>query len=299
VRAGERRKNWGTVARIRPLPKDSPTCAPHSADTDAEHPLRQFPEGEGNWYRAQNEFMDRVAPRVGVTAIVVYHFLCRHQREERVRGVSVAKMVSNLPVGRTAVFAALSELEQQKAIRRVDKPGSESAYELLDLRRHTHPSATRTGDVRVTNRGCSRGEHPIRKARLQDCKIPIPPTPLSKGGDANTLSAERARERGQTFKEALKRELQDMPLNRRHLATDVYDRCFRHVQFIAANTGPILVETENPAMTAEALRKYGPRMKKLGKRVFGRDVEFQIADEREPETDDTPQTPGPNNGSET
>lgn len=270
------------------MPRESPTGALNSAHISAEHSLRQFPEGEGKWYRAHNEFMDRVAPRVGVHATAVYHFLCRHQREERVRGVSVARMARNLLLGRTTVFAALSELEQYKAIRRLNKPGSESEYELLDLRHRTNPSATRTGDVRLTNEGCSCGGQPIRKARLQDSKTPIPPTPLSKGGDTGTLSADVAVKLAQDFKGALKRELQDGPLNSRHLSSDDYDRYFRDVHFIATDTGPILVETDNPALTAEALRKYDTRLKKLGRRIFGREVEFQIADEGEP-----------NNGKET
>lgn len=227
--------------------------------------------------------MDRVAPRVGVNAIAVYHFLCRHQRDERVRGVSVARMARDLPLGRTAVFAALSELEQHKAIRRLNKPGSESEYELLDLRHRTNPSATRTGDVRVTNGGCSCGGQPIRKARLQDSKTPIPPTPLSKGGDTETLSAEASQnDIGQRFKAELKREMYNSPLNSPHLAYDDYDRYFRDVIFIETDEGPILVATNNPALTAEGLRKYDTRLKKLGKRVFGREVEFQIADEGEP-----------------
>lgn len=230
--------------------------------------------------------MDRVAPRVGVNAIAVYHFLCRHQRDERVRGVSVARMARDLPLGRTAVFSALSELEQHKAIRRLNKPGSESEYELLDFRHRTNPSATRTGDVRVTNGGCSCGGQPIRKARLQDSKTPIPPTPLSKGGDANTT--EVSMKRGDDFKGQLKRELQDIPLNSRHLSTDDYDRYFRDVCFIGTDSGPVLVETDNRVMTSDGMRKYDTRLKKLGKRVFGREVEFQIADEGEP-----------NNGKET
>ncbi len=89
----------------------------------------------------------------------------------------------------------------------------------------------------------------------------------------------------QDFKGALKCELQDVPLNSRHLSTDDYDRYFRDVHFIPTNTGPILVETGDPELTAEALRKYDTRLRKLGRRVFEREVEFQIADEEEPEAD--------------
>ena len=156
--------------------RNSPSCASQNNDASAKPCLRQFPkEGGPGWYRAHNRFIDEVAPRVGAFAAAVYHVLCRHSRGERIKGVSVAQIARNLKLGRTAVFAALSKLEKHKAIRRLNRPGSESDYELLDLRSHANPSASRAGDTRQTNRGCSCGERLIRNARLRDSNSPYPP----------------------------------------------------------------------------------------------------------------------------
>ena len=153
--------------------------------------------------------------------------------------------------------------------------------------------------------------HAKAQSSLQECGDPykeaeitsqstdrhlIPPAPLSKGGDAATLSVEVVMKRGQDFKGRLKRELQDTPLNSRHLSTDDYDRYFRDVCFIGMDTGRVRVETDNEEMTGEGLRKYDTRLKKLGKRVFGRDVEFEIAHEAESES---PQGIPPNSRRET
>ena len=255
--------------------RDSPSCEVQKGDASAEHCPRRW--HGGNFYRAQNEFIDQVAPRIGVVAVALYHFLCRHSRDDRISRVTVAEMNRHLKCGRTALFAALSQLEQHKAIKRVPKPGSESEYELLDLRRRANPSAWRTGDERPTNGGCSRAEQPIRKARLQDCKTPIPPTPLSKGGDDSTTSDDDAQRRGQEFRQELKTALKDVPLR----FSDAFEQYFRDMHFTIPETGPILVEAPSRELGLEALAEHGSRMKQLAKRMFGRECEFLIADDEE------------------
>ncbi len=124
--------------------------------------------------------------------------------------------------------------------------------------------------------------NPYKEAEITSKNIDrnrIPPTPLFKGGETGAFSPELIAKLGQEFKAQLKRALQDVPLNSHRLSIDDYDRYFRDVCFIATVAGPILVETDNRELTMEGLRKYDTRLKNLGKRVFGREVEFQIADE--------------------
>ena len=164
---------------------------------------------------------------------------------------------------------AVIQFEQNQQSRFAKSANLDSAKQRNKKRRNAQTSLLESGDsykeAEITSESTDRKQ--------------IPPTPLFKGGDANTSSTEVARARGQEIKTLLKRELQDVPLNSRNLSTEDYDRYFRDVRFVATITGPILVETDNRVITAEGLSKYGARLKKLGKRVLGRDVEFQIADE--------------------
>ena len=75
---------------------------------------------------------------------------------------------------------------------------------------------------------------------------------------------------------ALKREMYDVPPNAAQLATDDYDRYFRDVHFIETGEGTILVETVDLELTNEGLYKYKARLAKVGRRVFEREVEFEI-----------------------
>ena len=166
-------------------------------------------------------------------------------------------------------------------------------YELLELRSgakaHSYrskaieacQSATRTDSVRHTDERGSRGERPIRKERLQDSKTPIPPAPLSKGGQSFTSDTDRPQDRGQVFKNLLKLTLQDGPLSSPNLEHDAYGRYFRDVGFGWTGGKEVLVVTDNPALTAQGLVKFRTRMKRLGNEVFGRAVVFKIADEGE------------------
>jgi hypothetical protein len=240
----------------------------------------------GKWYRAPNEFMDQLAPHIGVFPIAVYHLLCRRARDERVSGLTTSQIAKAVRCGRTKVFEALDELERRGAIRRVGRLGR-TDYELLNLRlsAKAHPqseamdgrqSAMRTGRVHRTDESGSGGERPIRKVRPQDYKTPIPPTPLCKGGESRTIPAEEAVRSGQELKCSLKRELYDVPPNASQLATDDYDRYCRDVNFIGTGEGPIIVETADLELTRQGLHKYEARLAKIGRRVFEREVEFEV-----------------------
>ena len=168
--------------------------------------LRQNPDGAmrirdqriPGWYWSHNQFMDQYAAKLGVFAVSVYHLLCRHARDNRVRGWSVSRMACALGCGRTKLSAELCRLEEQNVIARLQRAGAEIEYVLLDLTGTSpasdvgsgsdDPSASRVGVVRETNIGCSLGEHPIRKENLQDRNTKTPPYPLFVPEHAQELS---------------------------------------------------------------------------------------------------------------
>ena len=142
------------------------------------------------WYWAHNQMIDEVAPRVGVYAVAVYHLLCRHARQHRVKGWSLAMMSTALGCGRTSIIEGLTRLEAHGAIGCERTSGSETEYLLLDLTHHRstgardlhgaegNQSAMRTDVVRGTNQRHSPGERLIRKENEQYYKTKTPPNPL-------------------------------------------------------------------------------------------------------------------------
>ena len=103
---------------------------------------------------------------------------------------------------------------------------------------------------------------------------PIPPAPLSKGGERTISDIGRCERLSQEFKQRLKQGLQDSPINSPNCPLDTYDKYFRDVAFSWNGIAEVRVMTDDPEVTTGALARFGARMRKLAIEVFGGEVKF-------------------------
>ena len=79
-----------------------------------------------------DEFIDKFARVVGVTATCVYMVLCRHSGVERISWPSLELIGDKLGIAKRTVLRAVSILEDHRIIK-VDRPkGSHNIYHLLE-----------------------------------------------------------------------------------------------------------------------------------------------------------------------
>lgn len=170
------------------------------------------------WFWVENDFVDRLASRVGHDAFAVYICLCRFSDVKTQECYpSISTLQNLLKMGRSKVLEAISSLEENQviAVDRSRSPGGVNHYVLLDLKSDQFQGETTTSSKAVLPQfqggtGVVPGRNPKEDFLKADSSKVDSPKPL-RGKKESTKKLKTAKTKEEKQLEKLIDLKQDLP----------------------------------------------------------------------------------------